>query len=81
MIENKYVLDQLQDFCMERKPYEIKEKTRSIILALLQSDIFNAMDTFTKVAFVEYIYQIEDILMGAYNDLNTIAIDEKQRIQ
>jgi hypothetical protein len=70
MKNNKYVLDQLQDFCTERKPYEVKENTRNIIIALLQSDFFNAMDNFTKVAFVEYIYQIEDILLGAYDDLN-----------
>ena len=76
MREHKHILDQLQDFCKERKPYEVKENTRSIIIALLQSDFFNAMDTFTKVAFVEYIYQIEDILLSAFNDLN-LEIDGK----
>lgn len=80
MKENKYTLDQLQDFCNEHTPYEVKEKTREIILNLLQSDSFNSMDTFTKVAFAQYLFQIEDILLGAFNDLN-LDTNEKQRLQ
>lgn len=66
MIIYKEIANQMQEFCDLNTPDEIRENTRVFTLALAQSDYFDVLDKPYLSEMLNYLHQVEDILLSVH---------------
>ncbi|MFD2523281.1 hypothetical protein [Emticicia soli] len=66
MIIYKEIANQMQEFCDLNTPDEIRENTRVLTLALAQSDYFEVLDKPYLSEILNYLHQVEDILLSVH---------------